>query len=514
MSVRPIGKAKETTSVQRAKVAPTNSAKTNNNLSKRESGAEPASGLLSLQHTVGNQAVQKLIQTKKLNVGPSQDKYEDEADHVANQVINSNKALNTAGDLQRKPLSESITPVMRTHKSLKDDTVARKPLDSAGDSGGFSTTHGFSRQLDHNRGGGTTLPADTRVEMESKFGVDFKPVRVHIDNAANKLTRSVNAEAFTTGHDIYMNSGRYQPHSAKGKHLLAHELTHVVQQAAGAQHQGGELDVNADSESGQVNRKKIYRQFDFLKVRRKNSRTVKKALEQMDMVDKDTGDNYGHWWTELGKTTDGFEPKQSYGMWPAKGPDSDSLGAGVPGLANAMGKIPKGRRESDPHQGEKTDDEFHPVVEVDQNVQYEKIQEEYTKNIKAYARSYKNKWKWRSRWSTNGQNFHTNLMRKFRMEIPKRKMPMLLNPKVMLSREAQENMASAQEFRFVQEAFAKVAESGGMPMGQMFTEGGLDAQDFERAFDVTPEEQESRAALLAQLNPQTTVDEILAAARQ
>lgn len=514
MAVHPVGKLKDTSSTTPpTKAAPSKAA--TDSLSQRESGAEPASGLLSLQHTVGNQAVQKLIQPKKISVGPSHDKYEQEADRVANQVVHPETSSPASpASLQRKPIGESITPLVHHEKSLKDDRVSRKPTDTAGDSAGFSAGTGFSRQLSRTRNEGSALPNDTRAEMESKFGVNFKPVRIHTGNAANKLTRSVNAEAFTTGRDIYMNGGRYQPHSAKGKHLLAHELTHVVQQAAGVQHSTDDLEVGADADTAQINRKKIFRQFDFLKVRRKNARTVKKALEQMDMLGKDSGDSYGHWWMEIGDTRDGWLPKQSYGMWPSKGPDSDSLGNGVPGLANAMGKVPRGRRERDPLQGEKSDDEFHPVVEVDQDLKYERVQEEYTKNIKSFARDYKAKWKWRNRWSSNGQNFQTSLMRKLRMEIPKRKMPMLLNPRVMLSKQAQENMETAGEFQTVQEAFERMAEHGGAPLGEIFTSGGVDGQNFARAFDVTPEEQEARAALLAQLNPQVTVDELLQAARQ
>jgi len=516
MAVQPIGKAKDTSSITRPNKIIA-SAKTSSSLAQRDSGAEAASGLLSLQHTVGNQAVKKLIQPKKISVGPSHDKYEQEADRVADQVTHpetSSPAPNAT--LQRKPLGESITPLVHHQKSLKDDRVSRKPTDTTGDSGGFSASSGFSRQLSRNRSDGSALPNDTRTEMESKFGVNFKPVRIHTGHTANKLTRAINAEAFTTGRDIYMNGGRYQPHTAKGKHLLAHELTHVVQQAAGVQSKTDDLDVGAaDSDAGPINRKKILRQFDFLKVRRKNSRTVKKALEQMDMLGRTgSSDPFGHWWMEVGDTDDGWLPKRSYGMWPSKGPDADPLGNGVPGLVNAMGKIPKGRRDSDPLHGEKTDDEFHPVVEVDQDLDYEKIHEEYSKHVRAFSRSYKDKWKWRSRWSTNGQNFQTAMMSKFRMEIPKKKMPMLLNPRVMLSKQAQENMEAAREYQYVQEAFERAMEHGGMPLGEMFTTGGVDAQDFAVAFDVTPEEQESRAELLAQLNPQVTADELLAMARQ
>jgi hypothetical protein len=273
--------------------------------------------------------------------------------------------------------------------------------------------------------------------------------------------------------------------------------------------------VGVDAETAQINRKKIYRQFDFLKVRRKNSRTVKKGLEQMNMDGKDNGDPFGHWWMEVGETRDGWLPKQSYGMWPAKAPDDDVMNNGVPGLANAMGKVTKGTRERDPLHAEKSDDEFHPVVEVDQDLEYEKLHEQFAKSIKAYSRDYKGRWKWRSRWSTNGQNFQTALMRKFRMEIPKKKMPMLLNPRVMLSKEAQDNMEAAREFQYVREAFERAFEHGGMQLGEMFTSGGLNMDDFMVAFDdVTPEEQEARAEMLAQLNPQTSVEEILQMARQ
>jgi hypothetical protein len=514
MAVRPVGTPKENlASTRRPKASILGPSKNaTQSLGDRDSGSEPAAGLLKLQHAVGNQAVQRLIQAKKLNVGPAQDKFEEEAERVATRVTHSaTTPAPAASALQRERLAETITPLKVSQKSNKDDqTLHRKATDTASDGGGFSVNTGFSRRLSESRGGGNPIPAATRVEMESKFGVDFRPVRIHTGNEATHLTRSVNSEAFTSGHDIYMGSGRFQPNSSKGRHLLAHELTHVVQQAGTAQGSGIGGDVQAD----QLSRKKIYRQFDFLKIRRKNARTVKKALEQMHMVDKDTGDRYGHWWSEIGDTRDGWRPKESYGMWPSKGPDDDSLGAGVPGRANAMGQIPKGKRDRDPLHGEKADDEFHPVVEVDQDVNYDRAHENYAKQIKSVAHSYKDKWKWRSNWSSNGQSFQTRLMRKLRMEIPRRKMPMLLNPKVMLSREAQENMANTEEFRRTQQAFARFAEQGGRSLEEMFTEGGLNAEDYYRSFDVTPEEQESRAQLLAQLNPQVSIDDLLKAGRR
>jgi hypothetical protein len=69
--------------------------------------------------------------------------------------------------------------------------------------------------------------------MESRFGKDFSRVRVHADAQAAKSAQEVNALAYTVGHDIVFGAGRYSPGTSSGQHLLAHELTHVVQQRAG-----------------------------------------------------------------------------------------------------------------------------------------------------------------------------------------------------------------------------------------------------------------------------------------
>jgi hypothetical protein len=83
-------------------------------------------------------------------------------------------------------------------------------------------------------GQGGPLPAGFREEAESSFGSDFSGVRVHNGPAAAEAARSVSARAFTVGADIYFGAGRYDPDGADGRRLLAHELTHVVQQNAGA----------------------------------------------------------------------------------------------------------------------------------------------------------------------------------------------------------------------------------------------------------------------------------------
>jgi uncharacterized protein DUF4157 len=82
-------------------------------------------------------------------------------------------------------------------------------------------------------GGGSPLAPEVRADMEGRLGHDFGDVRVHTDGKAHESAVSVNAQAYTVGSDVVFQSGRYDPGSSEGKTMLAHELTHVVQQRSG-----------------------------------------------------------------------------------------------------------------------------------------------------------------------------------------------------------------------------------------------------------------------------------------
>ncbi|WP_431214065.1 DUF4157 domain-containing protein [Puia sp. P3] len=85
-------------------------------------------------------------------------------------------------------------------------------------------------RLSSNRGRGESLPEDTMEEMESSIGADLSKVRIHQDPEAVQMSSELSAQAFTHGSDIYFNKGKYDTNSSAGQHLLAHELTHTVQQ--------------------------------------------------------------------------------------------------------------------------------------------------------------------------------------------------------------------------------------------------------------------------------------------
>jgi hypothetical protein len=90
----------------------------------------------------------------------------------------------------------------------------------------------FERQLNAARGQGLPLPHALRQDFETKFGADFGGVRIHTDAQSDQLNRSVQAKAFTAGQDIFFREGAYEPGSRPGQELIAHELTHVIQQRA------------------------------------------------------------------------------------------------------------------------------------------------------------------------------------------------------------------------------------------------------------------------------------------
>lgn len=110
-------------------------------------------------------------------------------------------------------------------------------------------------QINAARSGGSPLSPSTRIDMEHHLGVDLSAVRIHADARADQLSRSVQAEAFTTGTDIFFRQGVYQPQSAEGRRILGHELTHVIQQTTGAV--GGENCVSHPSDPHEVEASRV-----------------------------------------------------------------------------------------------------------------------------------------------------------------------------------------------------------------------------------------------------------------
>src|SRR5262245_13466980 len=168
-----------------------------------------------------------LVVQPKLMVTPPGDRYEQEADRVADHVaqqISTSQVAAQGPSLQRQP-DDSGQEAVRMQRA-----PGMVQLQAAGAVGGIAGDTGVESAIQAARGGGHALPEDTRAAMEVAFGADFGGVRVHTDVQSDALNESLSARALTTGQDIFFRQGQFDPGSAEGQRLLAHELTHVVQQ--------------------------------------------------------------------------------------------------------------------------------------------------------------------------------------------------------------------------------------------------------------------------------------------
>jgi hypothetical protein len=117
---------------------------------------------------------------------------------------------------------------------------------SGGTEGAFELDDETGERIDRERSGGQPLDGSVQAKMSAATGSDFSDVKVHTSPEAADLSQQVGAVAFTTGKDVFFNKGAYNPQSSAGQELLAHELTHVVQQSTGAVGAGGSgMSVNA-----------------------------------------------------------------------------------------------------------------------------------------------------------------------------------------------------------------------------------------------------------------------------
>ena len=259
----------------------------------------------SLQRSHGNQFVAQLARQQnagksklsapiqmKMSVTAADDKHEQEADAVASNVmskINSGevqrereeavqakriqregeeeemmqaKRIQREGEeeemmqakrIQREGEEEEMMQAKRIDRMEEEEAVQAKRIQREGEEeemmqakriqrksskDGFDVNDDIESRIESSRGGGSAMDDNTRQNMEGAFGADFSNVRIHTGSEAAELTNSVQARAFTTGSDIYFNEGE----SPNNQELLAHELTHTIQQGAVAQTKRKEKD--------------------------------------------------------------------------------------------------------------------------------------------------------------------------------------------------------------------------------------------------------------------------------
>ena len=188
-------------------------------------------------------SVQPTIQTK-LTIGTPDDKYEQEADRVADQVMRMPEPQEDEDlGIQRKVPSPTVQRICTgCEEELQRQTMEEEeeePLQMKGESGSGSAAQQVSdttaSQIQSWHGGGEPLPSKPRASFEQRFGRDFEKVRIQRDAKAAGTAAKLHARAFTVGNNIAFGKGQFRPDTSEGERLLAHELTHVVQQTKGSQ---------------------------------------------------------------------------------------------------------------------------------------------------------------------------------------------------------------------------------------------------------------------------------------
>lgn len=182
--------------------------------------------------------VVQVSRQRTLLVGGPDDPMEAEADRVADRVIGSagskDISLATSPLVQRQEAGPDLD--QEAGQSDEDGFAADELEEGVGDESGrpkLSPRAGTQRgkhQIQVPDNPGTPLGKSVRAFMQSRFARDFSGVRIHTDAAAARSADELQAQAYTVGQDIYFSANHFAPNTKEGRHLLAHELTHVVQQ--------------------------------------------------------------------------------------------------------------------------------------------------------------------------------------------------------------------------------------------------------------------------------------------
>jgi len=205
--------------------------------------SSPVEQILHLQRTIGNQAVSRMIRSgairTKLSIGQPGDIYEQEADRVAEQVMRMTE--------EKQSLASGHLSLVQRQSGCPGCEEEETPISrkESGSCGGADVMSCVESHINALKGGGQSLSPSTRSFFEPRFGSDFSNVRVHTGSDAGAIATEINAKAFTTGRDIFFGAGQYLPGTTSGKNLLAHELTHVIQQSCSKREAGiARLNVN------------------------------------------------------------------------------------------------------------------------------------------------------------------------------------------------------------------------------------------------------------------------------
>jgi hypothetical protein len=244
--------------------------KNNNTASKyNNQNLSTNNNLFHLQQAMGNQALQHIIKSNqiqtKLRVSQQDDPYEREADKMAEQVMRMSSAesvylpLKTADGKKINRTCKNCEKEDKESEELKEIKIISKKEKNDSSFLDFNISVNSEKKInDIVSKKGAPLDTSTRKFMESRFGYDFGGVRIHSNEKASESANQLNALAFTLGENIVFGKGEYQPSSISGRKLLAHELTHTIQNNSSK--------IKNESSEKNISKSIIYRKNDLHKL--------------------------------------------------------------------------------------------------------------------------------------------------------------------------------------------------------------------------------------------------------
>lgn len=176
---------------------------------------------------------------------PSEHAFEDKGKVKPKPTVEAQAPQKENTPVPADPLAGRLdaTAVQHMQQTVGNTAVQRFLAQRSG-SGPTELDDGTASAINQQRGSGHGLDDGMAAKAGATMGQDFSGVKVHTDSQADQLSQQLGAKAFTTGNDIFFRSGEYNPASSDGQTLIAHELTHVVQQGASAPSVQGKMAVN------------------------------------------------------------------------------------------------------------------------------------------------------------------------------------------------------------------------------------------------------------------------------
>lgn len=179
----------------------------------------------------------KDVQEKPLQLMESPEKKDEEPVQKMNDPAKEDEKIQKADEpkMEDEKMKDKGIQKKDENEPEEEEKESTTPVQPKLNGESVGTPQARTDYLHRSKGKGSPLSKDLLYEMNSRFGYDFSGVRIHNDSEAHRVSKELHAQAFTHGQDIYFNEGKFDPTSAEGKLLLAHELTHVIQQTGGEQ---------------------------------------------------------------------------------------------------------------------------------------------------------------------------------------------------------------------------------------------------------------------------------------